>query len=406
MPDNVLNNNEIKAATKAFYSSGFIVLLLVFTSCFQPKFAHGNNDNLRDPEKTRKELKTLNKKISKLQKSQNKNINKRDKTQKKLKKTELQISEISKKTAKIAQQLAESQKQIGTLSSRHTQLSDNKKQQQGALISDIRASYTTGKQEYLKLLLSQQDPQTVARHIRYYEYVQKARINRINEYNQTLTDLKNTTLALEKEAQLLATLKTQLNQQKSDLNQAQEQRATALAKLSTTITNQKQQLIEWQSSQKHLEKILDAVQNTLSDLPANIGEIAFAQRKGKMYWPVQGKISHNFGNQRAQGRLKWNGVLIKAPIGRSVYAIHGGRVVFSDWIRSYGLLMILDHGNGYLSLYGHNQSLYKETGDWVAAGEKIASIGNSGGLTSPGLYFEIRTGEKPINPKHWCIARR
>ena len=155
-----------------------------------------------------------------------------------------------------------------------------------------------------------------------------------------------------------------------------------------------------------MEKILDTLFNTLSDLPKNIGEIPFQKRKGKMYWPTSGKISNKFGSRKAQGRLKWNGVLIKAASGQGVYAIHGGRVVFSDWIRSYGLLIIIDHGNGYLSLYGHNQSIYKEARDWITAGEKIASVGNSGGSQSPALYFEIRAGEKPINPKHWCLTRR
>ncbi len=404
MTNITLKSSQAKSTLSRLYYVG--VLLLFFSANIAPQTAWSGKNTTDDPEKARKELKILNKKISKLQKLQNENISKRDNTQKELKKTELQIGKISQKASKIAEQLAQSKKEISALNSRHSQLDANKKQQQLALIADIQASYIAGRQEYLKLILNQENPQTLARHVRYYEYFQKARINRIDEYNQTLADLQKTTRSLEEEAQLLETLKAQLNEQKSAMEEAQKQRATALSKLNTTISNQNQQIKESQISQKHLESILEAVQNTLSDLPANIGEIPFRKRKGKMYYPANGQISHNFGNQRVQGRLKWNGVMINAPLGQSVYAIHGGRVVFSDWIRSYGLLIIVDHGSGYLSLYGHNQSLYKETGDWVAAGEKIASVGNSGGLERPGLYFEIRTGEKPIDPTHWCIVRK
>jgi len=399
----ITNSTALKS--RVFYYSGIFVLTLLLSLPAQSTWG-ANNANNKDPEQTRKELKSLNKKIAKLQKSQNKNINKRNKTQKKLKETEIEIGKISKKASKTEQQLIKSKSEINAQNVRYSQLSESKKQQQGALIADLRANYTAGRQEYLKLILNQKDPQTLARHVRYYEYFQKARIGRIDEFNQTMSELLEITQRLEKEAQRLETLTAQLKKQKSALKEAQAQRSLSLSKLSTTISSQKQKIKEWQTSQKHLEKILDTLINTLSDLPANIGEIPFNKRKGKMYWPTNGQVSNKFGSRRAQGRLKWNGVLIKAPSGHAVRAIHGGRVVFSDWIRSYGLLIIIDHGNGYLSLYGHNQSIYKEAGDWITAGEKIASVGNSGGSQSPGLYFEIRTGEKPINPKHWCISRR
>lgn len=396
------NKNSTESGARFIYYSGLLLLIFLLSLNYQYAWAANN----KDPEKTKKELKNLNKKIAKLQKSQNKNINKRNKTQEKLKKTEVEISNISKKTSKIEQQLNQSKNAINSQNLRLSQLNKNKKLQQGALVADIRANYTAGQQEYLKLILNQKDPQTLARHIRYYEYFQKARISRINEFSQTMSELVEITKKLEEEAQTLENLNTQLKTHKEALNAAQTQRSLTLSKLSNTITSQNQKIKEWQISQKHLEKILDTLINTLSDLPENIGEIPFKKRKGKMHWPTKGEINNKFGTRRAQGRLKWNGVLIKAPSGQVVRAIHGGRVVFSDWIRSYGLLLIIDHGNGYLSLYGHNQSIYKEAGDWIAAGEKIASVGNSGGLQGPGLYFEIRTGEKPINPKHWCVSIR
>ena len=180
-----------------------------------------------DPEKTRKELKSLNKKISKLQKAQNKNINRRDKTQKKLKETELEINSISKKAFKIEKQLNTSNKAISEYKLKFEQLNEQKTQQQGALIADIRSSYSSGKEEYLKLILSQKDPHTLSRHVRYYEYFQKARVKRIAGYNQTISELDEITASLEKEAELLESLRKRLNEQKSALKGAQKQRLTA-----------------------------------------------------------------------------------------------------------------------------------------------------------------------------------
>ena len=143
----------------------------------------------------------------------------------------------------------------------------------------------------------------------------------------------------------------------------------------------------------------------LANLDAPRSAQPFAGMQGKLLLPVEGRISHRFGNQRNQGTLRWHGIFIDAAEGESVYAVHYGRVVFSDWLRGFGLLMIVSHGEGYMSLYGHNQALFRETGDWVSAGEVIAAVGDSGGQDKTGLYFEIRIDGKPNNPQNWCVTR-
>jgi septal ring factor EnvC (AmiA/AmiB activator) len=150
---------------------------------------------------------------------------------------------------------------------------------------------------------------------------------------------------------------------------------------------------------------VDRLQESLANLDAPRSAQPFAGMQGKLLLPVEGRISHRFGNQRNQGKLRWHGIFIDAAEGESVYAVHYGRVVFSDWLRGFGLLMIVSHGEGYMSLYGHNQALFRETGDWVSAGEVIAAVGDSGGQDKTGLYFEIRIDGKPNNPQNWCVTR-
>ena len=155
-----------------------------------------------------------------------------------------------------------------------------------------------------------------------------------------------------------------------------------------------------------LQKLIDSIQEIFDDAP-EVEEIArqpFADLKGKLAWPVKGKLRKMFGRRKPLSNLRWQGVLIEAPSGRYVRAVSHGRVAFADWLRGFGNLIIIDHGNSYLSLYGHNESLFKAAGEWVEAGDVIGSTGDSGGQAKSGLYFEIRRNGKPQNPTRWCKA--
>jgi septal ring factor EnvC (AmiA/AmiB activator) len=143
----------------------------------------------------------------------------------------------------------------------------------------------------------------------------------------------------------------------------------------------------------------------LVDIPAEAdGQQPFHSRKGKLRWPARGRLAQRFGAPRSGG-LRWRGVMIEAQEGGEVRAVSQGRIAFSDWMRGFGLLLIIDHGDGYMSLYGHNQTLYKEVGEWVDTGEVVALLGASGGRTESGLYFEMRHKGRPINPVHWCAGK-
>lgn len=144
----------------------------------------------------------------------------------------------------------------------------------------------------------------------------------------------------------------------------------------------------------------------MDDIPALPTEKPFSKQRGKLYWPAKGKVKNLYDHWRSVGKVKWQGNIIKAKEGAPVHTISNGRIAYSDWLRGYGLITIIDHGDGYMSLYGHNQTLLKEVGDWVENNEIIATVGSSGGLKSVGLYFEIRHNGKPSNPSRWCKKQR
>lgn len=357
------------------------------------------------PEETQKQLKQLKQRINKLQNKLNQDRQQKNNTQKALQKTELELGNLYRRLEKTQRQLKDSKRQLGALRQKQQQLQTKKQSQQDKLAADLRTAYSTGRQEYIKLLLNLEQPEKVSRTLRYYDYIQRARLDRINQFNQTLTSLDETTAELIKTSNQLNQLKKDLEQENEKLSQIQKQRQQTIALLQQRISSQDQSIEQLKNNQNRLQSLLNEVQDALADLPANIGNIKFKKRKGKLQWPTSGTVKYRFGQNRAQGRLKWNGLFIKGKPGSPVRAIHPGRIIFADWLRGYGLLIIIDHGDGYMSLYGHNQSLFKETGDWVNGGDRISSLGNSGGQKHNGLYFEIRKNGKPTNPARWLAKR-
>ncbi|MEJ2416360.1 MAG: peptidoglycan DD-metalloendopeptidase family protein, partial [Exilibacterium sp.] len=191
-------------------------------------------------------------------------------------------------------------------------------------------------------------------------------------------------------------------QRYAQLADKQQQRQKTLARLNASINNKDQQLKQLAQDRAHLEHLLQEVIEVTAGWQPQDNSQPFAKLRGKLPWPTKGAIVHSFGSSRSAGKMKWNGVMINASQGAEVTAIHRGQVVFADYLRGHGLLMIVDHGDNYMSLYAHNQALYKTTGDRVKAGEVIANVGNSGGLARAGLYFEIRFRGQPTNPAKWC----
>lgn len=275
-----------------------------------------------------------------------------------------------------------------------------------ALAYQVKAAYATGRQERLKILFNQQDPDRVSRMMAYFDYLNRARAARMQEIENQLRTLRETQASISREEAELQNLKQQRLAEKRTLEQTQATRQQLIASLSADLRESGRELEELQQNERRLEKLLAGIQQALQDSEAAIpGQVGFNQRKGELPWPAKGIIRAFFGTPKI-GSLRWDGVMIGAPEGREIHAVHPGRVAYADWLRGFGLLLIIDHGDGYMTLYGHNQSLFKETGDWVEAGEAVALIGSSGGRDKAGVYFGIRYKGKPVNPTKWCKKRK
>jgi septal ring factor EnvC (AmiA/AmiB activator) len=197
-------------------------------------------------------------------------------------------------------------------------------------------------------------------------------------------------------------LKSQKNK-KLKRHKQRRQRKELLAELGKKIKNQENTLTDLETSRGRIENLLKSLGELLADIPTSPSETRpFVSLKGKLPWPVNGPFMGSFGQPKNYGNLKWNGVLIQAELGTPVHVVSHGRVAFADWLQGFGFIIIIDHGEGYMSLYGHNESLFKQTGDWVQANEVIATAGDSGGQLLTGVYFEIRSRGKPVDPSKWC----
>lgn len=315
-----------------------------------------------------------------------------------LKNDDLAIAKAAKSISDTEQKLKTSKKNIAALSKEKKQLSAQKTRQEHLLAQQLRSAYTTGQHDYLKLILNQDESEKIQRTISYYQYLNKARMNEINKFQATITQLMQVTIQHQEQIAQLKSLKVNQLQQQSSLSKNKSKRSKTLASLSTKLLSSKQQLAKLKAEEANLTA---ALQKLTALIRAEVDLMGLSKLKRKLSWPVKGRLLRSFGS-RKQGYLKWKGVLLGAPIGRQVQTIHNGTILFSDWLKGYGLLTVIDHGNGYMSLYAHNQTLLKSVGDRVETGEPIALVGQSGGQDQAGLYFEIRHQGKAVNPKLWC----
>ncbi len=319
--------------------------------------------------------------------------------------TETSIGGIANELRDIGRRLAAVQEQLARLRREKEQLATKLAAHRQTLAKQVRAAYITGNQDYLKLLLNQEDPAALERMLTYYRYFSRARAEQIQRVEAELLRLETVQREISRQQELLRSLQARARERKTAQEAQRQERALILKRLQKEIRQGGHELDGLKANEKELERLLKALREAFEDIPRALDRRkSFSQRRGQLPWPAQGKLRHRFGTSRNRGGLKWQGVLINAPMGRPVAAIHHGRIAFADWLRGFGLLIIIDHGNGYMSLYGHNQSLLKETGDWVETGDSVATVGDSGGLASSGLYFEIRRFGIPQNPSRWCSS--
>ena len=270
--------------------------------------------------------------------------------------------------SKIKEALAREKKQLNQLQAQRAELVENKNAQQQHIIEAIRHTYQLGQQSQLKVLLNQKDPERISRLVKYHDYIVSAHQQKIAAYTHTIDTLNTLETSIERTQDQLKQRYKTLSQQQQSLKNAQQQRVASLNKLSQSLRQKGTRLSTLTSDRDRLQDLLDKATNALANLSLPSGTEAFIKAKGKLPLPTQGKITHSFGSPQFDGQLTRNGIYIRNTSGAKVVSVHHGRVIFSAYFRSHGLLLIVDHGDGYMSLYGHNETLLKETGDWVSTG--------------------------------------
>jgi septal ring factor EnvC (AmiA/AmiB activator) len=356
-----------------------------------------------DKSNKEKELKALKSKIIKLQKTIGVKQENKSAYVKQLKKIERSIGDISQKISVSKKKILNRTTQIKKLRQLKKKSQSKLSKESSTLAKQVYLAYTLGQQEKIKLLFSQQSANDLQRNLIYYQYFSNARVNLINRVQQNIDTMLKTEAEINNTKQALQVSQQKLQNQKNQLNKTSSKRKTIIATLDQQLKQQGGVLGKLQVGAKALESLINSIEDILIESPEQrFDDTPFAKLRGQLAWPVKGKVRKLFGRQKQFSELRWQGVLIEAPVGRHVRAISRGRIAFADWLRGLGNIIIIDHGNSYLSLYGHNESLFKSAGEWVEAGDIIGSIGSSGGQKKPSLYFEIRKKGKPQNPTKWC----
>ncbi len=355
-----------------------------------------------DEEKARRQLHELQGDIARINREIASAGVRRDKLQRQVRDADKQLGRIEREIADNQRQLAANRRQLSDLQDERSALEGAREAQQERIARELRRAWQMGRQGQLKVLLSQESPHTVARAVGYYRYFFEARNTLLTQYRDTLQQLEAVAGRIDTTRETLERQQEALGAQQASLVNAQRNRKLAVAELNASIDSKGERLKQLEQNRKELESLLQAIEEAVADLQVPANYQAFKAAKGTMPWPVKGKPSNRFGRPRNEGKMRWQGINIPAPEGTTVRAIHHGRVVYADWFRGSGLLLIIDHGDGYMSLYAHNQSLLRDVGEWVTAGAPVSTVGSSGGQDQASLYFEIRHQGKPTDPAGWC----
>jgi septal ring factor EnvC (AmiA/AmiB activator) len=355
-----------------------------------------------DEAEQRAQLNLVRERIARLQTRMRSIEDERNSLAEELRDAEQKIGKVAMRLRELNGKLGRRRRNLETLRKRESQQQAAFSDQRQQLARQLLAAYAMGRQERLKLLLNQQEPARISRMLTYYDYFNRARVMRLREIEKVLRELRATQAQIVRDEGRLRRLQAAELAERDDLQQQQAQRRQVLNKLAAELQQQGDEIGRLQQNEKRLSKLLSEIEQALADVPDIIpADRRFEQRRGRMSWPTKGWIARAFGSPRLGG-LRWDGVIIEAPEGQEVKAVHRGRVAYADWLRGFGLLLIIDHGDGWMSLYGHNQSLFREAGDWVESDEPVASLGVSGGRTTPAIYFGIRHAGRPVDPLRWC----
>ncbi|PWB40009.1 MAG: peptidase M23 [Rhodocyclales bacterium] len=370
----------------------------------------------------REELKDLQGRIQSLQQDIAKAEESRADAAEELREAEQAISEANRKLRELGSERAQVQATLASLDAQSQKLSSRISTQQTQLGRLFTRQYYAGETDALSHLLSGSDPNQLARDAHYLSLLSRAKAGLIRNLGEILDEKKRLAGLAREKSEELAEIEKSQQRERAGLVEQQKKRQAVLARLSDRIKAQRREVSKLKRDEKRLAKLIEGLGRIVAKPKrapqakgpalrnertpdASLAGDDFARLKGRLSLPARGELANRFGTPRQEGGTTWKGVFIRAANGTEVKAIAPGRIVFADWLRGFGNLAIVDHGDGYLSVYGNNESLYKAVGQPVKAGEAIASVGNSGGNPETGLYFELRHLGQPLDPLKWVILR-
>ncbi|HSG67029.1 MAG TPA: peptidoglycan DD-metalloendopeptidase family protein [Gammaproteobacteria bacterium] len=324
----------------------------------------------------------------------------RERQYEELKRIELDGAAATEALTAVRNRLKEQQGRGRDLEAQRLRAGQRLGTERDALASQVRMSFLAGRQETMKLMLNQESPARLGRMMTYYEYLNRARSRRIESVLAELATLAEIAAESERVTRELVALEREQQERVDTIGRLRSERTAAVVALDTRLQSDAAEIEGLRAEEQRLTQLVEELEAVLAEFPVG-SQAPFSGNRGKLGWPIPGRLLSRFGEPRAGPDLRWRGVQVAAPAGTPVRSIYHGQVVYSDWLPGLGLLAIVDHGEGYMSLYGHNEALLKEAGDWVGAGEAIAQVGDSGGQAQTALYFEIRRNGEPVNPRDW-----
>lgn len=358
-----------------------------------------------DPEQASARLEALRDRIQAIEHRLDRSRAEESRVSRSLREVETRLSRTRRELAETAQRLEHQQARLQALQQEQVQLGQELARHREGLGQYLRTAFMLGRQESIKLVLNQEDPQRLGRTLTYYRYLARDRAEAVSQARRALQELAAVERDIDAQLAALEATRERRAGQQQDLERQQAERSTLLARLRREIRTDQDQLARMEQDEQRLQELLEELRRALDDVrELDRHQRPFASLRSELAWPVAGKLIHRFGQAREHRGLRWRGVFIAAGAGEPVRAVSRGRVAFADWLRGFGLLIIVDHGDGYMSLYGHNQALFREPGDWVEGGEVLARVGDTGGALETGLYFELRHEGRPIDPLKWCAG--
>ena len=408
----------------------FVLLLLCSNASFAAKKIDAAKEDLSD----------VKQKIEVLKKELDSNQEAHHDAADALKESETAISAANRTIREIAKKQKESQSTLKILKKQSLSINEQLAEQQKQLSSMLYAQYAQGDQSYTQLILQNKNPSQISRDLKYQSYIEKAHAKLIDDMQANLNQVKKLHVETTEKLAEVTDLKNKNEAERKDLQQQKQEKAKVLNSLSSKIAEQRGEIKKLKRDEGNLTNLVEKLakiaaakpkkkpktkksnSKTPDDRPTiekpgeplakneetpddSYNGVRFSSLKGKLKLPVRGELANRFGSTREDSGVSWKGLFIKAAEGADVKSVASGRVVFADWMRGFGNLIIVDHGGGYMSLYGNNQSVLKHEGDEVNGGDTIAAVGNSGGNESNGLYYELRSQSKPFDPLSWSIVR-